>query len=272
MSEPKSLIEKVEADLAAQEKKDVEKSKSKEKVKYILIGVALGLYFIGLLVLTGLRYIPKFQYERALQMIEDGNCKEAVITLGKLDGYASSEYYLETVYAQYPQYRLVNAEVGQLVCYGMYNQEKNVAPIEWLVLAKESDRVLLLSRHILDAQPYSGTVELPAWLESTFRTTAFNEKESAAVSEVFLLNRAQIEQYLSGKGYESSKPTTFARSRGSWTDYTGSHNWWSGEQSFGGRHFIVSGGGYIGRQVNSDDEMDGVRPAVWVSLKQQKGE
>lgn len=267
MAEPKSYLEKVEADLIAKEQKVEEQNKGAEKVKFILVGVLLGLWFVGLLVLTGFRYIPNGQYVKAIQQLENGNFKEAALAFEKLDGRGSSEYYLDIIYAQHPQYKLINATVGEMVNFGMYNQEQNIAPIEWFVIAKDANKALLVSKHIIDAQPYSGTVSLPIWLEETFRKSAFNDKESLGVTEVLLLSREQIDTYLKGQEFAKCEPTTFARSRGYSTNYASNYMWWTSESSSGGKHFVASQSGYLGRDVADDTKTNGVRPAIWVSFE-----
>lgn len=267
MAEAKSLIDKVEAELAIKEQKLDENNKRMEKVKYALIGICLGLCVVLLLVLTGMRYIPKEQYRKALQTLEAGDYKGAAVALEKLDGYGSSEYHLETIYEQFPQYRLLGAKVGDMVTYGMYNRDKNIVPIKWYVIDKKENKALLISEDILDAQPYSGTVALSDWLDGAFRLAAFNAKESSAVTEIFLLSSEQVETYLKGKDYAACTPTTFALSRGYWSNYTGSYMWWTSDASSSGKHFLAYPGGYVGRQVDDDTDMNGIRPAVWVSFE-----
>ena len=49
--------------------------------------------------------------------------------------------------------------VGSSVYFGSYEQdndtEDGAEPIEWLVLAVDNDKALLLSRYALDCQPYN---------------------------------------------------------------------------------------------------------------------
>jgi hypothetical protein len=266
MSEPKSYIEKVEADLAIKEEKAYEKGKGAEKAKYIFVGILLGLWLVGLLVLTGYRYIPNMQYAEAVKALENGDFRDAAIAFEKLEGHGSSEYYLETIYSQLPQYKLINAEVGDLVTFGMYNQESNVAPIELYVIAKEGNKVMLTTKHIIDAQPYSGSVTLPEWLEKTFRKDAFADNESIAISEIFVLSRQQVDTYIEGKDFAACEPTSFARSRGLRTNYADNYMWWISEAS-GSRHFVANQHGYVGRDVAEDDDVNGVRPGMWVSIE-----
>lgn len=266
MAEPKSYLEKVEADLAIKEEKVSEKNKGAEKAKYIFVGVLLGLWFVGLLVLSGMRYIPNWQYAKAVESFENESYREAVIAFEKMEGRGSSEYYLDQIFSQFPQYKFINAEVGDLITLGTYQQEASGEPIEWYVINKVDNKVLLISKHIIDAQPYSGDVSLPVWLEGTFRDTAFNEQESAAVSEVVVLTRSQIDTYVEGKDFAGCEPTSFAKSRGYSKNYADNYMWWIDEAS-GDRHFVANQHGYVGRDVADDTDNNGVRPGIWVSIE-----
>ena len=263
MAETRSFIDKVEENLAVQEQQQVQQNNSKEKVKYILVGIALCLSLIGVLAAMLGRNIPKGKYLQAIEAYEAGNYASAAKTFEKLNDYESSEYYLDTIYTQYPHYRFLNAKEGDMVIYGSYVLENTVANIEWYVLEKTNDSILLISRHILDAQPYTG---IEQWLDETFRNTAFTGEQSENVTEIFLLDRAQFTRYLEGKEYAACQPTTFAKNRGYWTNYAGNHMWWSSESSSSGKHFVASPYGSLGRNVDEDSGMNGIRPTIRISL------
>ena len=57
---------------------------------------------------------------KAFTALENGDFRDAAIAFEKLEGHGSSEYYLETIYSQLPQYKLINAEVGDLVTFGYF--------------------------------------------------------------------------------------------------------------------------------------------------------
>ena len=96
------------------------------------------------------------------------------------------------------------ASVGDAVSFGRYEQDNNVSngyeEIEWLILAKEDDRALLISRYILNCKPYhdknpreyeSITWEdctLRKYLNDDFYTAAFDEKEENRILTVTLSN------------------------------------------------------------------------------------
>ena len=82
--------------------------------------------------------------------------------------------------------------VGNYVSFGTYPQTKagnDATPIEWLVLARDGDKALLISRYGLDAQPYNTdytsvtweTCTLRTWLNGTFYNKAFSSAEQAAI-------------------------------------------------------------------------------------------
>ncbi len=94
------------------------------------------------------------------------------------------------------QYALSTEGIGfeyEIVTFGNYPQGENgeTAPIEWITLGEDGDRVLLLSRYGLDAQPYHDTesetripwktCKLRQWLNNTFYMKAFTWKERGEI-------------------------------------------------------------------------------------------
>lgn len=82
--------------------------------------------------------------------------------------------------------------VGNYITFGTYPQTKagnNKTPIEWLVLERDGDKALLISRYALDTMPYNTndsvvtweTCTLRKWLNSTFYNKAFSSGEQAAI-------------------------------------------------------------------------------------------
>lgn len=82
--------------------------------------------------------------------------------------------------------------VGNYVTFGEYPQTtagEDMTPIEWLVLARNGNNALLISRYALDAQPYNKdhtsvtweTCTLRTWLNGTFYNKAFSSAEQAAI-------------------------------------------------------------------------------------------
>ena len=149
--------------------------------------------------------------------------------------------------------------VGNYVSFGTYPQTKagnDATPIEWLVLARDGNKALLISRYGLDAQRYNKdntsvtweTCTLRTWLNGMFYNKAFSSAEQAAIlttdvdnsksqcysgwstsggnntqDKVFLLSYAEANKYF-GVPYGNSSntksrvaPTAYAIAHGTWT-------------------------------------------------------
>lgn len=94
---------------------------------------------------------------------------------------------------------ITTAEVGSYIRFGAYEQDNNTAngnePIIWLVLAKENDRLLIISRDILAYRQFhsehaANTVwencDLRTWLNGEFLQDAFSvgEQDSILITSV----------------------------------------------------------------------------------------
>lgn len=82
--------------------------------------------------------------------------------------------------------------VGDTITFGTYPQTEagdDETPIEWLVLDRDGDYALLLSRYALDAQPYNtervditwAQCTLRTWLNEEFINRAFTTVEQSAI-------------------------------------------------------------------------------------------
>ena len=206
-------------------------------------------------------------------------------------------------HANSPAGRLEAAAVGDTVTLGSYEQDGDVSDgaeaIEWVVLAKEDGRALLLSKYALDCRPYSdafdgvtwATCDLRSWLNGEFYEAAFSAGEQALVAEsdltnpdnegygtsggadtqdrVFLLSIDEVGQYLPTDEERVCLPTAQAVANWVCTDGdTGACGWWlrsPGLDSYCAAD--VSSGGSVdscGWFVFSCDYA--VRPALWVNL------
>ena len=91
--------------------------------------------------------------------------------------------------------------VGNHVLFGTYPQTAegtDNTPIEWIVLDRDGDKVLLISQYELDARPYNEksegvtweTCTLRAWLNGDFLQDAFSTEEQAAILTTIVDNSA----------------------------------------------------------------------------------
>lgn len=93
-----------------------------------------------------------------------------------------------------------NAEVGGYVTFGTYEQDgdesNGLEPIEWEVLDINDNGMLLVSKYVLDAQPYNieftevtwETCTLRNWLNNDFLNAAFNSSEQSRINTTYVVN------------------------------------------------------------------------------------
>lgn len=114
--------------------------------------------------------------------------------------------------AEAPAGGLSAAQVGDVITFGTYEQdgdmENGAEPIEWLVLDRDDDRILVLSRYGLDCQTYHPRLEnvtwqscaLRTWLNDKFLSTAFSSSEQAMIPTVTITAEDEV-LYKDGAGY-----------------------------------------------------------------------
>ena len=93
-----------------------------------------------------------------------------------------------------------NSYVGGYVTFGTYEQDGNEAngpePIEWEVLDINENGMLLVSKYVLDVQPYNveqtgvtwETCTLRSWLNSDFLNAAFDSDEQSRINTTYVVN------------------------------------------------------------------------------------
>ncbi len=205
----------------------------------------------------------------------------------------------------YPMASLIPFKQGKTntILFGSYIQKKNGSPepIEWLALAKDSEKVLVISKYALDCQPYNTsktavtweTCSLRRWLNGTFINTAFSADEknriirtgvlayknpeyntspgNSTTDKVFLLSITEVNKYFNSNYARKCIPTDYAKAQGAVTDTNyGINCWWwlrsPGYYSFTAASVEYDGSIYI-RGAPVEDVEISVRPAMWISLK-----
>lgn len=174
-----------------------------------------------------------------------------------------------------------NAGVGDCVEFGRWphTAEGEVQPVEWLLLAKEKNRALVISRCGIDARPFDGRLndwgksEIRSWLNGEFYNSAFTADEKALVKSfnedyVFLLSKEEAEKYFSDDDARMCRPDAYAMSKGAYADDDGYGWWWlrSPDPDYGNFAYGVNCDGDIYLcSVHSGSGF--VRPALWISLE-----
>lgn len=171
------------------------------------------------------------------------------------------------------------AEIGDIVQFGTYEQDGDLStgkePIEWLVVASEGREVTLLSRYLLDVQPYNedgaaawADSSLRTWLNEVFYRTAFSKDEREGVLEadgdvVTIPSSDDINRYFPDTESRIAKPTVYASQ-----NIDAANWWWLKDNGEGMRTaMVVTDQGAIstsGDEVNFGG--DGIRPMITVDM------
>ena len=133
--------------------------------------------------------ISEKRYNRAIELAEQQDYVDAFVLLRGLNR-ADAQAKLEEIIPLCGEDVLLQvAQVGCKVYFGAYEQDNNTSngkeDIAWLVLAKENNRILVISDKALDCQPYNylmvnitwETCSLRQWLNDTFFNMAFSSVE-----------------------------------------------------------------------------------------------
>lgn len=195
-------------------------------------------------------------------------------------------------------------EVGQTIRFGSYEQDNNTSngkeEIEWIVLAKEGNNILVISKYGLDSKTYNEHGDyhmtwenstLRRWLNDTFLNNAFSGEEESLISmtkvtadrnpeydidpgndtedKIFLLSITEAEKYFASCDARVCKATAYSSAQGAHS-IDGIGTWWLRTPGSYGNSFAAN----IGR--GGDIDKSGwtihnlglmVRPAMWISLQ-----
>ncbi len=186
-----------------------------------------------------------------------------------------------------------DAEIGDVVMFGKYEQngksDDGSENIEWIVLDKQDDKLLLVSLYCLDAVPYNNerasadweTSTLRAWLSDSFMASAFSAEEQASILETANGDLTDKLFVLSAEEANTYFKTDISRISAS-TKYADSKNlakngeccmWWVrdiGTRENNAMYVFYDGTVRDGYAV--DYSRVGVRPAMWVSADAEKAE
>ena len=244
--------------------------------------------------------ITETRYLMAKNLASKGDCAGAAAIFIGIKGYKD----VDSLLANDPDLAAAAAReakysVGNYVKFGRYPQTgegNDSTEIEWLVLAREENKALLISRYELDAKPYNEKYvditwekcTLRTWLNGTFLSKAFTAQEQQGIlqtdvdndnsqgysrksttggsnteDKVFLLSYAEANKLL-GVTYDNGSnmksraaPTAYALKQGAWTSIRSK----TADDSAAGWWWLRSPGGIQGggARVYGDGSLSGGR-------------
>lgn len=240
------------------------------------------------------------KYDRAIKCIDSGDYESAYILLKDISYKDSKEKYA-IAKAKYKQILIRNAAVGDKIIFGTYEQDNvtsnGTEEIEWLVLAKENNKILVISDKVLDAKQYNNEIKgnttweqcsIRKWLNDSFLNTAFSKEEMALIQsttvsadknpqystnpgnattdKVFLLSINEVKKYFNDFHARECALTAYAKAHGAAL-------WWL--RSPGSPYsaaFVYPTGALIYNGESVKVSYGGVRPALWIDLDSMKNE
>ena len=327
---------KEEADRLYLERQAEEKRISAEraaKIRKIAIATIIPIIVICIasVILIKTVIIPKQKQNKALRLLDSGKYDEAYALLEELgddDMILSNKYdrgvalidskdYVEAhnlldnlhykdsarlcrKLEENPDVWIRVCPNGSIVSFGAYEQDNNSAngkeSIEWIVLAREDDRILVISKDALDCQQYNTayktvtweTCSLRKWLNETFLNAAFSESErtmipivtvsadenpyyytspgNSTTDQIFLLSLTEVEKYFNYYSELQCQGTAYCYEQGEckadnciWWLRTPGANSYRAATIYGDGSIRGGGAGFNRRDI-------AVRPAMWIDL------
>ena len=195
---------------------------------------------------------------------------------------------------------LTAVSIGDTISFGKYEQD-NISSngkedIEWIVLAKEDDRFLVISKYALDCQPYHKsyanvtweTCSLREWLNGSFLSDTFNTEEQNGIisstvtadsnpahdtvtgndteDKVFLLSIPEADKYFDSDSARQCRGTAYCYVRGASKAAEGNCWWWL--RSPGSNPHcaaaVRNSGAFLDYGYNVNVTNVAVRPAMWI--------
>ena len=205
-----------------------------------------------------------------------------------------------------PAYDFSDTEVGDTIKFGACEQDNHTEngseEIEWIVLAKEENRILVISRYALIAKRFNSertavvweSSSIRKWLNEDFLNVAFSAEEQAYIptvtvsadpnpdysvdpgndteDRIFLLSAKEADRYFNGEYSRMCAPTAYAAAQGVATDdyftVDGAAACWWWLRSPGSESDKAAGIHFNGADFFDGNHVEvannGVRPAMWI--------
>ncbi len=299
---------KVEADRLEQERKAEIERKETERIakrnkKIAMVATPITCAFVAFIILLNTVIIPNSNYNKAIKLINAEQYIEAYETLIALDGYKDSADKVRNIFGKYFTEKKKNIKVGDCIIFGAYEQDNSTSngkeKIEWLVLDKQDNKALIISKNALDCKSYNTsdtsvtweTCTLRKWLNNDFINAAFSADEKAMIptvtvsadknpdystnpgnateDQVFLLSITEANKYFSSDSARQCKPTAYAVANLAEVSSDNGNCWWWLRSPGDGQDCAAA--------VGSDGDVResgfyvsffnfAVRPALWIAL------
>lgn len=295
---------KAEAERLEAERKAEAESRSEKKKKKRLRAIIILLVIIVVSAAFALNHWntvvkPQQVYDQAVAQYNSGMYEEAITLFSSIEDYKDSAEKAKNAYIE--KCGLQRAQVGDTILFGLYEQDNDISNgkenIEWLVLKKENDCILVISKYALDScifsDPNNGSWEnsrIKEWLNKELLTNAFSLVEQNMIpysrsndigvhlysltktynsgDKVFLLSVPEAKDYFQTDNNRQCQGSPYCYAQGASKSESGKCEWWL--QSNGstiGSHYWANHVGFDGSisLVTVNRRNVAVRPALWIN-------
>ena len=180
-----------------------------------------------------------------------------------------------------------DAKVGESIKFGRYPQTANgeYQSIEWLILAIEENKMLLISKCGLEVRCFDSSSnnwsnsEIRQWLNDEFYNEAFDDQEKISINlsnlsdvgtsdNIFFLSRKEVEEYCVNDDTRKCKETDYTKKKGALVDDNDCRSWWlrsfTYKSDFPCVYCVDLNGSISYDNVLKNNNL--VRPALWIKL------
>ena len=230
------------------------------------------------------------KYNNAIALINEEKYKDALVLLDEVGDYKDATELRQ-------KYALLACEAGDVITFGAYEQDNNLdngaETIEWIVLERDGNQALVISKYCIEWLPFHNTFtevgwknsSIRSWLNNTFLDEAFSTQEKTSITStqninpdfyddsesehnwigtttdrIFLLSSSEADKYFSSDSDRYAEGTEYACNKGK----SASWYWWlrsANNIEYAG--FVSKGELGYGEEV---DRNMGIRPAMWIEI------
>lgn len=219
--------------------------------------------------------INENKYNEAVSLAGKGQYDEAISILTSLGDYKDAVSLSK-------RYAFLNCEAGDIITFGKYEQDGNIGngaeEIEWIVILRDGNKALVISKYCLEQMPFHSTYTpvswrdstIRAWLNNNFYDSAFSSEEMKFIcnatfstngiettDKVFLLDEDEA-SYLP-KSLRKAKATNYVS-----TSYC---YWFLRSTGSASNVAYVSYDGEVGYYEDVDRNW-WIRPAMWIVISE----
>ncbi len=281
---------------------DIKNFICKKTIKFAVIPSLIAILALAVIIPTVV--YPNIKYKNAQKFIDNHDYAAACSELYGIGNYKDSYKKIEQLAKKDSSLSIYTADIGDTIIFGTYEQDAKVdngdEPLEWTVLDKKGNKLLIISRYCIDKIPYHHTLtdvtwdkcSLREWLNSEFIENAFSDVEKekivktrltnnknpnyiapkpgkATTDKVFTLSYYEAKYYLNKEELINVKATETVKSLQAYVNAESGNAWWwlrtpgAANTSAMTNHFQKQFSA-IGSQVNQ--ESCTVRPCMWIQL------